>query len=235
MKRGIVLFASVLCLLLCFAFPAVAEDSPLTPSGNLKLVDDIQTTEKQIITVQSRGGSYYYIIIDRSGEEYNVHFLNAVDERDLFAIVKDDELLPECTCTEKCEDGHVDYECKVCSVNYESCKAGTAAAKQETKRGYTGIVPMLITFALMGVIGFAGFSYYKDKRKTDIPKPVNPDDDDEDDEDTDAVTEPVKEETADTEEPQEEEKTESDDESDDDDSTDEENDEMEDEEWRYQL
>ena len=182
MKRGIVLIASVLCLLLCFALPAAAEDSPLTPSGNLKLVDDFQTAGKQIITVQSRGGSYYYIIIDRSGEEYNVHFLNAVDERDLFAVVKDDELLPECTCTEKCEDGHVDTECKVCSVNYESCKAGTEPAKQENKRGFTGIVPMLVTFALMGVIGFAGFSYYKDKRKTDIPAPIKPDDDDEDEE-----------------------------------------------------
>ena len=187
MKRGIVLIVSVLCLLLCFAFPAAAEDSPLTPSGNLKLVDDFQTNGKQIITVQSRGGSYYYIIIDRSGEEYNVHFLNAVDERDLFAVVKDDELLPECTCTEKCEDGHVDTECKVCSVNYESCKAGTEPEKQESKRGFTGIVPMLITFALMGVIGFAGFSYYKDKRKTDIPKPVTPDDDD--DEETETVQE----------------------------------------------
>ena len=231
MKRSIFLFTSVLCLLLLFVFPAAAEDSPLTPSGNLKLVDDIQTEEKQIITVQSRGGSYYYIIIDRSGEDYNVHFLNAVDERDLFAIVKDDELLPECTCIEKCEDGHVDSECKVCSVNYESCKAETVSEKQGTQRGFTGMIPMLITFALIGVIGFAGYSYYKEKRKPDIPKPVVPDDDDEDEEDTEAVPEPVGEENADTgKTEQQEEKTESENENEEDSMpADEENEETEEE------
>ena len=236
MKRSIFLFTSVLCLLLLFVFPAAAEDSPLTPSGNLKLVDDIQTEEKQIITVQSRGGSYYYIIIDRSGEEYNVHFLNAVDERDLFAIVKDEELLPECTCIEKCEDGHVDSECKVCSVNSESCKADSAAKVLGGNNRTTGIVPMLITFVLLGVIGFAGFYYYKEKRKPDIPKPVVPDDDDEDEEDTEAVPEPVGEETADTGKPeQQEEKTESENEEDSM-PADEENEETEEgEEWHYPL
>lgn len=66
----------------------------LTPEGNLTLVDDIETDDtqdKQFITVQSKSGSYFYIIIDRSGDEDHVYFLNLVDEADLLALIGDDE------------------------------------------------------------------------------------------------------------------------------------------------
>jgi len=63
----------------------------LTPPGNLTLVDDLsgaQTSEKQFITVITKSGNYFYIIIDRAGEKENVHFLNLVDEADLLAILE---------------------------------------------------------------------------------------------------------------------------------------------------
>ena len=66
----------------------------LTPEGNMQLVDDITTsTGKQFITVVSKSGNYYYIIIDRStNNTENVHFLNMVDERDLLDLMSDDEV-----------------------------------------------------------------------------------------------------------------------------------------------
>ncbi len=65
-----------------------ADGKPLTPEGNLSLVDDIITESgKQFITLTSRDGNYYYLIIDRSGnEDDNVYFLNKVDERDLLTL-----------------------------------------------------------------------------------------------------------------------------------------------------
>jgi len=43
---------------------------PLTPSGNLTLVDDFSgetARDKQFMTVVSKNGNYFYIIIDRAG------------------------------------------------------------------------------------------------------------------------------------------------------------------------
>ena len=73
---------------------------PLTPEGNLTVVDDYQTTfsdgtAKQFITLVSKSGAYFYLIIDRAADgDQTAHFLNMVDEADLLALM-DEEDLPE--------------------------------------------------------------------------------------------------------------------------------------------
>ena len=45
------------------------EPQPLTPDGNLSLIDDIEgeaAEDKQFIIVQSKNGNYFYIIVDRA-------------------------------------------------------------------------------------------------------------------------------------------------------------------------
>ena len=108
----------------------------LTPTGNMTLVDDILQDEsyvvqdkkvvkdKQFITVETKNGNYFYIIIDRSGEKENVYFLNLVDESDLLALLEDEkkeEPVPECTCKVRCEPGKVDTDCTVCRTNMSEC------------------------------------------------------------------------------------------------------------------
>ena len=69
---------------------------PLTPEGNLTIVDDLegeQTEDKQFITVKTKAGNTFYLIIDRAGKENNVYFLNMVDEADLRALMEEDGTL----------------------------------------------------------------------------------------------------------------------------------------------
>lgn len=65
------------------------ENKIITPSGNLTLVDDITEVgdgSTQFVTMVSKNGNYFYLVIDRSGTQENVHFLNLVDEADLMAL-----------------------------------------------------------------------------------------------------------------------------------------------------
>ena len=87
----------------------------LTPDGNMSLIDDIlqknpyvsdegELAEKQFITVQSKNGNYFYLVIDRAGDTENVYFLNLVDEADLLALMEDGEVdatVASCSCTDK--------------------------------------------------------------------------------------------------------------------------------------
>lgn len=100
----------------------------LTPDGNLSLIDDIGSptaSGKQFITVETKNGNVFYLIIDRDDEgEETVHFLNQVDEADLMALTEDGEKAETpivCTCTEKCQAGAVNTACQVCVKNLSEC------------------------------------------------------------------------------------------------------------------
>lgn len=65
----------------------------LTPDGNLTLVDDVkgeQAEDKQFVTLVSKNGNYFYLVIDRAGDKENVYFLNLVDEADLLALIEEE-------------------------------------------------------------------------------------------------------------------------------------------------
>lgn len=138
---------------------------PLTPEGNATLVDDFGGN-KQLITITTKAGNYFYILIDRDGEgENTVHFLNQVDDADLSALLEDGEATEEtpavCTCTEKCEAGAVNLNCPVCSTDCTQCAGAEAEPEPEQskeKNGAGGLVVFLV-IALLG--GGAAFYYFK--------------------------------------------------------------------------
>lgn len=107
-----------------------ANTNGLTPEGNLTLVDDVEDggiEEAQVITMQSKNGNYFYLVIDRANDEENIHFLNLVDEADLLALmdeapVETVEPIAVCACAEHCEVGAVNTDCPICVVNMKSCE-----------------------------------------------------------------------------------------------------------------
>ena len=72
---------------------------PYQADGNSHTLDVLYSaaTNKQFITLQSKSGNTFYLVIDydkpidEEAEMYETHFLNLVDERDLLALMSDEE------------------------------------------------------------------------------------------------------------------------------------------------
>ncbi len=149
------------------------EPQPLTPEGNMTLVDDIEgeaAEDKQFITVVSKSGNYFYIIIDRAEDgENTVHFLNQVDEIDLMTIIGEEETEEApavCECEDKCFVGHVNTACPVCAVNISECAGKEAEPEpQETeppaKEEKGGMGGVLLIMLLLAAGGGGVFYYFK--------------------------------------------------------------------------
>lgn len=170
---------------------------PLTPDGNLNLIDDIGSTTasgKQFITVETKTGNVFYLIIDRDDEgTETVHFLNQVDEADLLALMGDDapetETPAVCTCTEKCVAGEVNTACAICKNNLSECAGKEPVTEPTTepepepaekKSGSGGVLVILLLLALAGGGAFAYIKFIKPKQGVTVS--ADPDDYDFEDE-----------------------------------------------------
>ena len=167
-----------------------AETQPshgLTPSGNLTLVDDLGVRNgegQQFVTLVTKNGNYFYLIIDRDekGEE-TVHFLNLVDERDLFALMEDDEkaayesqLAAEQAAREAAEKAAAEAASQ--TGESETQKPEDEPAKEGKK---TNMAPVLIIIVLMAAAG-GGWFFMQTKKKKKAESAPDPDADYTDDE-----------------------------------------------------
>ena len=110
--------------------PTIEPGEGFTEEGSFVTRDLLydEHTNKQFITVQTSGGSTFYIVIDydkptdEDAEQYETYFFSVVDEADLLAALEASGTeLPECTCTEKCVAGEINMDCPVCSTNMTEC------------------------------------------------------------------------------------------------------------------
>ena len=158
------------------------ETAPLTPEGNATLVDDFGGN-KQLITVTTKAGNYFYILIDRDDEgENTVHFLNQVDDADLFALLEDGENTEAqtpavCTCTEKCQAGAVNTACPVCVKNLSECVGTEQKAAEPTepenpepeKKSNTGAILAVLLILAAGGGAAVYFLVLKPKQGKKVP------------------------------------------------------------------
>ena len=141
-----------------------------------------ENTNKQFITVQAKGGSTFYLVIDydkpvdEKGEQYETYFLGVVDESDILAALEETGgELPACTCAEKCAAGAVNTDCPVCAANMTEC-AGVEPEPEpepepaeepepEPEGGSLGLLAMVLAAVVIcGVVGWY-FKIYRPKQE----------------------------------------------------------------------
>ena len=123
--------------------PEKPKGEPIDDEGNAYTRDLLydKATNKQFITIQTKNGNTFYIVIDydklldEEEERYQTYFLNPVDEADLMALLEDDSQNTPivCSCTEKCTAGKVNTNCALCKMDMTNC-AGKEATPEETEQ-----------------------------------------------------------------------------------------------------
>ena len=126
--------------------PEETEAAPFSVAGNGELLDDITDDEtKQFLTVQTKNGNTFFMVIDRSRNSENVYMLSLVDEYDLAEFIEEEE-------TEPVEEKP--------AVIGEEPQPEPVQEEPQPEKGGMGM-GALLTIILLGAGGVGGYYYFK--------------------------------------------------------------------------
>ena len=148
----------------------------LTPEGNLTLVDDYHTdysdgSGQQFITLVSKSGSTFYLVIDRNAKgQQTVHFMNLVDEADLLALMEEDAAdayTAEKEAAAQAEQDRVKAEEEVKKAAEEAEKAADAPKENKVTKYAATFLGAIALIALAAGGGFYFFIQQKNKKQAE--------------------------------------------------------------------
>ena len=176
---------------------------PLTPNGNLTLVDDIGLQSgqgRQFITLVTKSGNYFYLIIDRNekGEE-NVYFLNMVDEEDLFALMDEKQVADYKAAQNEKDDAAAATVATPSAAGAVQDSAPDPKVKEKKPVHPLPLVGTVIALAA----GAIGYLYLQSKKKQTAALRPDPDADYVDEDDEEAYEFPEDDETDEEDGPEE--------------------------------
>lgn len=157
----------------------------LTPDGNLTLIDDVGSSTKagkQFITLVTKSGNYFYMVIDRDdkGEE-NVHFMNLVDEADLFVLMDEEQVAEYQAAMDVQKE---DQTVEVTEPEPEDPQE-IEVEKPEKKVNWAPL--MLLAIVGVGGAGVFGYTALNKKKKEKVATKPDPDADYEDEDEEEYI------------------------------------------------
>ena len=169
--------------------PEKPKGEPIDDEGNAYTRDLLydKATNKQFITVQTKNGNTFFIVIDYDApinedeEQYQTYFLNMVDESDLLALLDDDTAaaLTTCNCKEKCAAGQVNTGCPVCKTTMSECTGVVPEPPAEEpdtepiepeepeKKSNVGMIIGVIAVVCIGGAAYYYFKFVRGKKQKD--------------------------------------------------------------------
>ncbi len=159
---------------------------PYLADGNGHTLDVLYSaaTNKQFITMQTKSGNVFYLVIDydkpidEDAEMYETYFLNLVDERDLMALMSEEEM-PTATPQVIYVTPEPTMEPAPTPIPTPVPAETDPPAEKPEKNQITGILALVL---ILAVGGGAAFYFLKGKGKKGPSKSSSYDLDDDDDE-----------------------------------------------------
>lgn len=141
--------------------PADEPQGQITPDGNLTLVDDLDYSSRaglQFMTVTSKDGHVFYIVIDRTANSENVYFLNQVDAADLMALMNDEQ--KEEYLKEQETKQQEQQQTTVTPVQQETQAPSETEQPAQTEAEKQPLNNNIVMIAVFGVIGIGVIAAY---------------------------------------------------------------------------
>ncbi len=156
---------------------------PFKAQSNMNTLDLLYSshTNKQFITVQTRNGETFFLIIDydkpidEEADLYETYFLNLVDESDLLALVSQDQL-PAATPTPVVI---------IATPEPTAVPAATIAPTEPAPKSGNNSMMMLTLVVILGLAGGGAYMFFQSKKSSGKQPPMLEDNDPDEDEGSD--------------------------------------------------